>query len=69
MAAIPSINPRSPTLLTKNALIAAAFALCFLNQKPINKYEHNPTPSHPKKSCKKLFEVTNISIAKVNKDK
>ena len=30
------------------ALIAAAFALSFLNQKPIKKYEQSPTPSQPK---------------------
>ena len=49
--------------------MAAEFAESFLNQKPIKKYEQRPTPSQPKKSCKKLSEVTNINIAKVNKDK
>ena len=34
---IPKIKPKSPTRLTKKALIAAALALCFLNQKPISK--------------------------------
>ena len=56
-------------LFIKKAFIAATLAESFLNQKPIKKYEQRPTPSHPKKSCKKLSEVTNISIAKVNKDK
>ena len=29
-AKIPKANPKSPTLLTTKAFIAAAFALCFL---------------------------------------
>jgi len=33
--------------LTTKALIAAVFALSFLNQKPIKKYDHTPTPSQP----------------------
>ena len=37
--------------------MAALFADSFLNQKPINKYEHKPTPSHPKNNCKKLSET------------
>ena len=36
------------SLFTTNAFIAAALALSFLNQKPIKKYEHKPTPSQPK---------------------
>ena len=52
-----------------NALIAALFAVSFLYQKPISKYEHKPTPSHPKKSCKKLSETTKANIEKVNNDK
>jgi len=34
---IPIAKPKSPTLLTTNAFIAAAFADGFLNQNPINK--------------------------------
>ena len=45
---IPRANPKSPTLFTTNALIAALFADSFLNQNPIKKYEHKPTPSQPK---------------------
>ena len=44
-------------------------ALSFLNQKHIKKYEHKPTPSQPKNSCKKLSEVTSINIENVNNDK
>ena len=32
---MPSAKPKSPTLLTKNAFIAAELALSFLYQKPI----------------------------------
>ena len=34
---IPKMRPKSPTRFTRNAFIAAAFALCFLNQKPMSK--------------------------------
>ena len=51
------------------AFIAAAFAVGFLNQNPISRYEAKPTPSQPKKSCTKLSEVTSMSMAKVNRDR
>ena len=62
-------RPKSPILLTINAFIAALLAVSFLYQKPINKYEHKPTPSHPKNSCKKLSETTKASIEKVNSER
>ena len=37
---MPKAKPKSPTLFTKKALIAALLAESFLNQKPIKKYEH-----------------------------
>ena len=37
VAKMPSANPKSPTRLTTNALIAAAFALGLWYQKPINR--------------------------------
>ena len=58
---IPTARPKSPILFTMKALIAALFAVSFLYQKPINKYEHKPTPSQPKnnlKSCLKLLKLT-----------
>ena len=66
---MPSANPKSPTLLTKNAFIAAELALSFLYQKPIKKYEHKPTPSQPKNNCKKLSEVTSVNIEKVKSER
>ena len=41
----------------------------FLYQKPINKYEHKPTPSQPKNNCKKLSETTSASIEKVKSER
>jgi hypothetical protein len=38
-------------------------------QKLINKNEHNPTPSHPKKSIIKLEDKTSMHIKNVNKVK
>ena len=66
---MPRAKPKSPTRLTINAFIAAELAESFLYQNPIKKYEQSPTPSQPKKSCKKLSDVTNISIANVNNDR
>ena len=34
---MPSMKPKSPTRLVTNALIAAALAVGFLNQKPIRR--------------------------------
>lgn len=44
-------------------------ALILEFQKPINKKEQIPTPSQPKSKRTKLFDVTKISIKKVNKNK
>lgn len=51
------------------AFKAALFAAMRVNQKFINKYEHNPTPSQPINNCIKLSAVTKINIKIVNKDK
>jgi hypothetical protein len=59
----------SPTLFTTIANIADLFACNLVNQKLINKYEHNPTPSHPINNCNILSDVTNINIKNVNNDK
>ena len=66
---IPIAKPKSPILFTIKALIAALFAVSLLNQNPINKYEHKPTPSHPKNNCRKLSDTTKHNIENVNKDK
>jgi hypothetical protein len=51
------------------AFKADLLASIIVNQKLINKYETNPTPSQPTNSCKKLSAVTKISMNHVNKDK
>jgi hypothetical protein len=47
------------------ALLTAA---TLVYQKCTNKYEHIPTPSHPRNITKKLFPVTKISIKPVNNE-
>ncbi|MOA10436.1 hypothetical protein D3C78_1303250 [compost metagenome] len=44
---IPKRKPKSPIRFITNAFLAALAYSVFLNQKPINKYEHKPTPSQP----------------------
>src|ERR1700742_2787538 len=46
---MPSAKPKSPTRLTMNAFIAAAFASRFLYQKPMSTYTNRQTPPQPKK--------------------
>ena len=57
-------RPKSPILFTINALIAALLAVSFLYQNPINKYEHNPTPSHPKKVVKNYPKRLKLALKK-----
>lgn len=64
---IPTAKNQSPTLLTIIALKADLFACTLVYQKLTNKYEHKPTPSHPKNICKKFPEVNKKTIKKVNK--
>jgi len=51
------------------AFIAALFACIRVNQKLINKYDDNPTPSQPKNIWIKVPLVTKITIQKVNNNK
>ena len=37
-------------------------------QKPISRYDTTPTASQPKNSCRKLFDITSISIENVNSE-
>jgi len=66
---MPVSRNRSPTLLIRKALVAALPACALVYQKPIKRYEHRPTPSHPKNKTKKLPDETNTSIKNVNKDR
>ena len=65
---MPRRNPRSPTRLTRNAFKFAWIALSRLNQKPMRRYETTPTASQPKKSWRKLFDITSISIENVKSE-
>ena len=46
----------------------AKIAVGRVYQKPISRYETRPTASQPKNSCRKLFDITSISIANVNSE-
>ena len=63
------IIQESPTLFTINALIADLFANILVFQKPINKYEHMPTPSQPKNKSIRLSALTKINIKKLKRDR
>jgi len=65
----PKLKLKSPILFTIIAFRAALLACILVYQKLINKYEAKPTPSHPTNNCKKLFDVININIQNVKKDK
>ena len=46
----------------------ANIAVSRLYQKPMSRYETTPTASQPKNNCRKLFDITSVSIAKVNSE-
>ncbi len=62
--AMPRKKPKSPTLFTRNALMAAFDALFFSYQCPIRRYELMPTSSHPTYRRNRLFARTIISMEK-----
>ena len=64
---MPSRKAKSPTRLTMNALLAAALFLRSVNQKPMSRYEHSPTPSQPRNSTGRLSPRTRLSMAKMNR--
>ncbi len=64
---IASKNAKSPTRLTMNALLAAAEFLRSRYQYPMSRYEHSPTPSHPRNRTTRLSASTRLSIAKMNR--
>ena len=66
---IPNDKPTSPIRLIIIAFIADLLASNRVYQKLINKYEHNPTPSHPINNCNRLSLVTNTNIKKLKRDK
>ena len=47
MKMMPIRSAESPILVVMNAFFAASAAALRSNQKPIRRYEHSPTPSHP----------------------
>src|SRR4051794_2764447 len=53
--------------LTTNAFLPALAAVSLVNQNEMSRYEHAPTPSHPRNRRTKLSAITRISIEKANR--
>ena len=53
--------------LTTKAFLPASLADFFLNQNPISRYEHRPTPSHPTNITGKLDPSTSTSMKAANR--
>ena len=68
-AKIPNMNGTSPTRVVMNALIAALEFSCSSYQCPISRYEQTPMISQPTSSMIRLFAITTVSIAPVNRDR
>src|SRR5512136_2824087 len=64
---MPNVNPKSPTRLTMKAFLAALLLASFSNQKPISRYEHNPTPSQPTNIITYELPRTRMSIEVMNR--
>jgi hypothetical protein len=64
---MPSRNPKSPTRLTMKAFLPASDADFFVNQKPMRRYEHRPTPSQPTNMTGKLAPSTSTSMNAANR--
>ena len=64
---IPSRKQKSPIRFTTNALRPAVAYASFLNQNPIRRNEHSPTPSQPMNITGRLAPSTRISIDPVNR--
>ena len=67
MRNIATRNPASPILLKIIAFLPALAAAGRSNQKEMRKYEHTPTPSHPRKVNRKLPASTRMSIDATNR--
>jgi hypothetical protein len=63
---IPNSKPQSPIRFTNKAFKAALLAAIRVYQKLTNKYEHNPTPSHPINNKSKSSADTKIIIERLN---
>src|SRR4029077_2358212 len=61
-SSMPRMKPKSPMRLTTNAFLPASAADCFLNQKPISRYEQRPTPSQPTNITGKVEPSTSTSM-------
>ncbi|OPX60884.1 MAG: hypothetical protein A4E30_01069 [Methanomassiliicoccales archaeon PtaB.Bin215] len=61
------MNMTSPTLVTKNAFLAARAAEGLSYQKPMSRYEQRPTSSQNTNIWKKLLARTSPSMTPTNR--
>ena len=61
------MKPKSPTRLVTNAFLPAVAAEARVCQNEISKYEHVPTPSHPRNVTSRFSPSTSISIENANR--
>src|SRR5262245_17851762 len=67
VSSTPRMNPQSPIRLTMNAFFPASEADFFTYQKPMRRYEHSPTPSHPTNITRKFEPSTSVSMNAANR--
>ncbi len=65
---IPAMKPRSPSLVTQNALTAARAADGRSYQKPMSRYEQSPTSSQKTNIWRKVGERTRPIMEKANSE-
>ena len=63
----PQDKPKIPYPIDDEGLLPSIGCRLTVNQKPIKRYEHSPTPSHPRNINKKLFPMTRRSMEKMNR--
>ena len=61
------MNPQSPTRLVTKAFLPAVAADSRVCQKAISRYEHVPTPSHPRNVTRRFSPSTSNVIAKTKR--
>ena len=64
---IATIMPQSPTRFVTKAFLPAVAAESRSCQKEMRKYEHAPTPSHPRKVTSRFSPSTSMSMENTNR--
>ena len=64
---IATMKPQSPMRFVTNAFLPAVAAESRVCQNAMRKYEHVPTPSHPRNVTSRFSPSTSTSIESTNK--